>query len=425
MNEKLQEAIQLIEQGKSEEGIQKAEKLVKEADDETKRTAAELFYELGLVDRSLEIIEELMFRYPDHGELFAFAAECYGELGKEDEAIEMLSEIKEDDPAFLQAQLLLADIYQNQGLEEVAEQKLIQAQKLAPEEPVLQYGLGEFYLNRGDYLQSIPYFKKVVHNEKFLQDHPLNPALRIAEAYSATGQFEEALDYYQQGLGKEETPEGLFGFGITALQVKDYETATKQLIQLKDLDPDFTTLYPYLGKALREQSFLNEALDILQEGLKRDEFNEDLYLEMAKVQFLKGNGEAGKDFLQKVIALNPSNVSAVKELFVYFMEEEDYEDVLDLMEFLDDYGEYDPLFERYKAKALYETDDLDGAVQAYEKAIEDGDDQDSTLLEEAGFAYLEVGKKKEGISILEKLLSLEPERYDIEERIIQLKQNDM
>src|SRR5690554_5666978 len=137
--------------------------LSKTADDELKRTITELYYELGLVDRALQLVEELMFHYPDHGELFAFAAECYMELGQEDEALELLQEIHENDPAFVQAQLLLADLYQNQGMDEVAEQKLLRAEKLTKGEPIILYGLGEFYLSRGDYQQSIPYLKKVLN----------------------------------------------------------------------------------------------------------------------------------------------------------------------------------------------------------------------------------------------------------------------
>ena len=200
MNEELQIAIGLIEQGRHEDGLLKIEKISKTTDDESKRTIAELYYELGLVDRAIHIIEELMFKYPESGELFAFAAECYGELDKEEEAIDMLNEISEEDPAYLQSQLLLADIYQNQGLEEVAEQKLLQAEKTAPDEPVLQFGLGEFYLSRGDYQRSIPYFKKVIQ-QKLSEDHPLNPYLRIAEAYSATGQFPGDLPFRGRSAG--------------------------------------------------------------------------------------------------------------------------------------------------------------------------------------------------------------------------------
>src|SRR5699024_3854265 len=109
------------------------------------------------------IIDELLMYYPQEGELYVFSSELLIDLGDEDGAIEQLSLISEDDEAFLQAQLLLADLYQMQSLDEVAEQKLLAEAKKAPEVIVISYGLGVFYLERGDYLKSIPYLKKAVH----------------------------------------------------------------------------------------------------------------------------------------------------------------------------------------------------------------------------------------------------------------------
>ncbi|MFA9556161.1 tetratricopeptide repeat protein [Evansella sp. AB-rgal1] len=422
MNKSLQEAISIIEAGNHELGLEKLNEISRIGSDEEKRTISEIYYELGLIDRALILLEDLMFTYPDHGELFVFAAECYSEMGKEEEAIEMLLEIKKGDQAFVQAQLLLADIYQSQGLDEVAEQKLLLATEITPNEPILQFGLGEFYLNRGDYSKSIPYFKKVIHQGDLLKDESLhiNPYLRLAEAYSTTGEFEEAITYYEQGLSHKEDLDGLFGYGYTALQVEDYETSVKQLTKLKELDPNYTTLYPYLAIALRSLNRLEEAFTTLREGIKKDEYNEDLYLEMAKAQFSAGNMDEGKEYLQKVIAINPSNITAIKELLLFFHQSEDYEGVLELLSFLDEYGEYDPLFERYKAKALYEEDDLENAVKAYEIAVNEFSEDDE-VLEEAALAFLEVGAREKGIAIYEKLLLLHPDRYDIEERLQQLK----
>ncbi|PYZ94524.1 hypothetical protein CR194_03040 [Salipaludibacillus keqinensis] len=420
MNENLAEAIKLIEEGHHEEGLKRIEKLEEKSDDETKRTIAELYFELGLVDRSVMIVEELMFQYPDHGELFAFAAECYSELGKEDEAIEMLTSINLGDPAYIQAQLLLADLYESQGLEEVAEKKLLDAIKNEPNNAVLQFGLGEFYLNRGDYQQSISYYKQAIHQGNLPKDLPIQPQLKLAEAFSITGQFEDALIYYREGLEDKENPDGLFGYGYTSLQVEDYETAVKTFVRLLEMDPDYTSVYPYLAKAYVAQKMLDQATEILEEGIKKDEFNEELYLELAKLQFSKGRYLEGKGFLEKVIALNPSNVSAVKELLIYFDNEEDYEGMLDLIRFLDDYGEYDPLYERFRGKALMEEDDVAGAVEAYEAAIASLA-HDESILEEAALTFLAAGRKDKGIILLEELLTLQPHRYDIEERLIELK----
>ncbi|ADU30147.1 tetratricopeptide repeat protein [Evansella cellulosilytica] len=420
MNDQLHNAIQLIEEGMYEEGLQKLSEISKEANDDILREICEIYFELGLVDKALVLLEDLMFRYPDHGELFVFAAECYSELGKEDEAVDMLTEIHKDDPVFVQAQLLLADIYQGQGLEEVAEQKLLQAEKVAPEEAILLYGIGEFYLDRGEYQRSIPYFKKVIHDHKLDDSNGLNPALRLAEAFSTSGQFEDALTYYEKGLKDKEDLDGIFGWGYTALQLGEYDVAIKQFERLKNLDENYTTVYTYLGKSLKAKNKLKEALEILHEGIMKDEYNEELYLEMAKVQFMIGNREEGKSFLEKVIAINPSNVSAVKELLLYFHQIEDYEGLLQLLSFLEEYGEYDPVFERYKGKALYEEDDIAKAVIAYENALHDIQ-EDYELMEEAAYVFLEAGHREKAIALLEKVFATFKDRFDIEERLQQLK----
>jgi tetratricopeptide (TPR) repeat protein len=140
---------------------------------------------------------------------------------------------------------------------------------------------------------------------------------------------------------------------------------------------------------------------------------------MARLQFAAGNGEEGRNYLEKVIAINPSNVSAVKELLLYFREEEMYDETIELVSFLHEYGEYDPFFERYRGKALYENDRLEEAAEAYENALE-AFEEDEALLEEAAYANLEAGRKDSGISLLKKLLSLQPDRLDIEERLANL-----
>lgn len=422
LNSELEQAIQLIDSGNHEAGLIKLDELSKKDDDEQKRTIAEIYYELGLVDRALQLAEDLLFRYPDVGELFVFAADCYIELGEEDEALDMLLEIRESDSAYVQAQLLLADLYQGQGLDEVAEQKLLQAEKKTKDEPIILFGLGEFYLSRGDYLQSIPYFKKVLNDKQFLEDYEsLQPYLRIAEAYSASGQFEEALIYYEKGTQKKADINGLFGYGFTALQLEDYETTIEQLKRLLELDPDYTSAYPFLAEALRSTKRVGEAIEVLEQGIKKDEFNEELYLEMALAQFQADNMQAGREYLEKAVAINPANITAIKELLLLFLQNEDYEEILELLSFLDDYSEYDPLFERFKAKALYESDDIEGAIKAYNLALAEYD-KDEDLLEEAAFAFLELGDRSRGIQLFKQLLILAPEREDIRERLFELEE---
>lgn len=408
--EAIEQALKEIETGQVEEGLEKLSSLEKTADHQSKYAIAEVYHELGHVEKAKTIIDELLLLYPDEGSLYALAAELLIDMDEEDEAIEMLLEIKEDDQAFLQAQLLLADLYQMQSLDEVAEQKLLLAEKKAPNEAIISYGLGEFYLERGDYIKSIPYLKKAVHAK--IPDVHLE--LHLAEAYSASGQFEDAAHYYQEGLKHQLDPHALLGYGFTAYQLGDMVVAIEQLESLKELDPDFSSLYPLLAKAYEAEGRLDEALETLMAGLAVDEYNEQLYVHAGKLSFKRQNPEDGVKFLRQVIALNPSNIEAVQTLAAYLKHNELYEELLELLNHMKEYGEEDIVFTWYEATSLKEQDDYEEAYKRYQE-VEKAFWEDHEFLEEYGYFLLEYGLRGQAKQVFAQLLLLQPERADIQE----------
>jgi tetratricopeptide (TPR) repeat protein len=412
----LERAIQHIETGNVEQGLNELENLEKDADHQIKFDIAEIYQELGHIEKAKKIVDELMLLYPDEGSLYAFAAELLIDLDKEDEAIELLLEIKESDQAFVQAQVLLADLYQMQSLDEVAEQKLLLAQAKAPHEVIISYGLGEFYLERGDYVKSIPHLKKAVHSSEQIPN--VHVELLLAEAYSATGQFEDALKYYREGIKSNLDPNALFGYGFTAYQMGDMMLAIEQFEALLTLDPDYSSLYTYLAKAYEADGRLDDALETLQKGIKVDEYNESLYVHAGKLSFKRQRPAEGEEFLRKVIALNPSNVEAVQTLAAYLKHTESFEELLELMEHMREYGEEDPLYTWYEATALNEVEEYEKAFKRYEE-IEKVYSEDVDFLEEYGYFLLESGMSKEAKQKFEKVIAQNPERVDI----IELLQN--
>ncbi|TWI58870.1 Flp pilus assembly protein TadD [Halalkalibacter nanhaiisediminis] len=412
MMRKIEEALEKIETGKIEEGLAQLLLIEKDADHQSKYAIAEVYHELGHVDKAKEIIDELLMLYPDEGSLYAFAAELLIDLDQEDEAIELLLEIKEGDEAFLQAQLLLADLYQMQSLDEVAEQKLLNAAKKAPNEVIISYGLGEFYLERGDYIKSIPYLKKAVHSTEKIPNVHLE--LQLAEAYSASGQFEDAVHYYRIGLEKYQDPHALFGYGFTAFQLEDMVIAIEQLEKLKELDPDFSSLYPLLARAYEAEGRLDDAMEALEAGLSIDEYNEQLYIQAAKLSFKRQNPDEGEHFLRKVIALNPSNIEAVQTLASYFKHNELYEELLELLNHMKEFGEEDPVFTWYEAFGLKEQDHYDEAYKLYQE-VEKSFEEDHDFLEEYGYFLLEYGLRDRAKEVFTQLLVIQPERTDIQE----------
>lgn len=413
--EQLQEALVAIDTGNVEKGLEILERLEKEADDETKFLIAETYYQLGHIQNAKKIIDDLLVLYPKDGELLTFTAELLIDLDQEDEAIMLLTEVEENDPAFAQAQLLLADLYQLQGLDEVAEQKLLIASKHIPDEPVISFGLGEFYLGRGDYQKSVPYFKKVMQQDKE-QRFKGTIDLRLAEAYSGIGEFETALKYYETGLKEKTELSALFGYGYTAFQLERYELAIDQFNKLKHLDPQYTSLYPYLAKAYEACHLLDEALQALKEGMAFDEYNESLYVHAGKLCFKMQNPDDGEAFFKRVIDMNPSYFEAVSTYAAYLKHEERYEDLLELIKKFKETEEVDPLLTWYEAVSHHKLEQYEQAKECFEDVyryfVNDVD-----FLEDYGIFMLEYGNKEMAGKLFQQVIKLDPEKQNIRELI--------
>ncbi|OIJ15838.1 hypothetical protein BKP35_02270 [Anaerobacillus arseniciselenatis] len=417
MNIGIKKALKDIEAGNMEEGLAQLKKVNETADHETKYSIAEIYYELGLVDLAKEIMDELILLYPDEGELYTFMAELLIDLDQEDEAIEMLLEIKENDHVYVQAQLLLADLYQLQGLDEVAESKLLIAEKKVPDEPVVLFGLGEFYLARGDYLKSIPYYKRVLASNEDLDG--TNIALRLAEAYSATGYFEEAITYYRDGMNGDKIIDDHFGYGYTAFQLNDYPVAIKQFETVIDMDESYSSVYPYLSEAYEEEGQVHEALQLIKKGIEIDEYNEALYVQGARISFNNGFISEGEEYLRKVVAINPANFEAVNMLGNFLKKEERYDELQELILHIKELGEEDPLFDWFLASAKWELDECDESLKLFEQ-ITVSLSHDSDFLEEYGQVLLEAGYRQKGKEMLEKALNIDASKTHLQEFLFHL-----
>lgn len=215
-NQVLNEAINLVNKGETEEGLTLLENITPTLHDEEKLQLADQYYQWGIIDKAHEIIEELHFLYPDEIQITLFLAELKIDLENEEEAIELLNMVSKEHESYPNALLLLADLYQMQGLPEVSEQKLKEAKEILPQEPVLDFALGELYFHQGQYNHAISYYQGLLEEHDLISG--VNLHQRLAECLSANGQFEEALDHYKQTIESQEDADTLFGYGFTAYQ---------------------------------------------------------------------------------------------------------------------------------------------------------------------------------------------------------------
>ncbi|WHX78225.1 tetratricopeptide repeat protein [Priestia flexa] len=416
---KLDRAIRYVEENEVEKGLALINELKHEATDEEKFLMVEQLHEWGLVNEALPLVDELIKKYPAEGELHLLKAEILIDLEEEEEAIHILSQVATTDSNYVAALILMADLYQMQGLTEVSEQKLLEAKRLLPTEKVIDFALGEFYSSQGMYQQSIPYFEEVLKTDKELNGIDLRQ--RLAESLSGVGKFEEALPYFHDALQDKLEINTLFEYAFSAYQAEHYQTAIEKFVELKELDPQYHSLYLYLAKSYEHEELLEEAAAAVNEGISQDEFQKELYFFKGKIALKRGIEEEAEAAFKQAIALDPGYVEAILTLSKLYMSQEKYEEVIELITHANEYNEHDPNFDWDLAKAYQETEEYEKAATHYEAASRVFLDE-YAFLEEYGYFLLEEGNREKAKEMFKKLLVLDPSSVEIQDILFQLEE---
>ncbi|MGK9428695.1 tetratricopeptide repeat protein [Bacillus atrophaeus] len=417
MNTLIQEAIKLVEAGETEKGLNTLSKAEKQLHDEDKAIAAQLYYEWGNADKAISLISDLHDLYPEETELTNFYAELLIDIDEEEKALAVLETIPETDASYPESLLLMADLYQMQGLFEVSEQKLLKAKSILEDEPVIDFALGELYYTQGAYAKAIQYFKRTAEEQSEIGG--VNVHQRLAESLSASGEFEEAIPWYEKAVEETPEPNTIFGYGFTASQAGFVKTAIKQLSDLKEIDPSYSSLYMPLAESYEAEGMYEEALKTAKEGISYDEYNKELFLYAAKMTLKIGNVQEGKKLLQEALALDPGYVEALHTLLAVYLKEEDYELIIDLIQEVRGYGEEDPKYNWYLASAYTELEKYEEAKKCFEAAYLHYRDDRDFLYEYANF-LLEEGLQQEALPLLKEVLKLDGANEELEETILRI-----
>nr|WP_054756542.1 tetratricopeptide repeat protein [Liquorilactobacillus satsumensis] len=305
---------------------------------------AEELYLLGFSDLAAQAYKNLLQKFPDEDLLKVALADLAVDQGKDDEALNYLAAIQPTSDAYLNALLVAADLYQTQGLFEVSEQKLLAAQRIAPTEEAVTFGLAELYFNMKEYHKALKLYLQLVKEGSATVAGGVHLVKRLAQVSAAAGKLEQALGgYFEQVSEADFDPDTRFQLAFTQFQLKDYEGAIKNFKKLAAAQSDYTTLYPYLGKAYEEQGgLLQEALEAFKQGLRYDEYNIKLYQEASNVSLKLQQPQAATDYLKKALELEPDNLTLVIELSNLLLSRQRYQETIDFLSMFLQADEVDP-----------------------------------------------------------------------------------
>ncbi|WP_214875566.1 tetratricopeptide repeat protein [Exiguobacterium sp. CH10] len=399
--------IEMLESGETEHALAHIEELEKDGSDDDRLAIADLYLELGLADRATEVLSKLYVDYEGDPNVALSLAEAYLDSDREEEAIAVLEKVKSDDAETqVRSLVLLADLYQSQGLDEVAVKKLMEALEKNPDEPLLIYGLAELYASTGSFEQAIPLYARL---PKMNLPSEIDYQADYAEALTMVGSFEEALDEYEKATHRNLNT--VFGHAMTAHRIGREEVAIKQFKELQAMDPDFTSLYLPYTEALDANGQTEEALEIVDQGITRDDYNDELRHVKAKLLLKLGNRDGAVKELREALVLNPESLQATELILSILFEAGEIDDVLETIDALEDHTT-SPLMTWYKAKAKYELEEYDEAVSLY-ASIEPMMKEDVSFVTEWATLLIEEGRRQDARRVVEQSLALV---VDLEDR---------
>ncbi len=411
LNEQLLNGIiEELEHGHTSEALAALEKLEKTGTDEDRLAVADLYIELGLSDRAVDLLAPLYVEYAGNAGVALLLAECYIDLDREEEAISVLEQVDTTDSEYGPRSLvLLADLYQSQGLDEVALAKLKEARNLAPDEPLLAYGLAELYMTLGAFDQAVSLFAEIAERPELRAELPLDAL--YAESLAMTGQFEDAIPLYERAVAERSDLHTLFGLAMTAHRVGQHQKAVETFQQLIAQDPDYTSAYVPYAESQAELGLTKEALNVIKQGMERDDYNDELRTMEALFLLKLGDRAGSVQALREALALNPESIVAAERLLSLLAEDEDHEAMIETISAIEEHVTA-PILTWYRARALYALEEYTQAMENY-AIVEGAFTEDALFLKEYGFALVEEGRREEGQRLLRRAAMLTPEDNEL------------
>jgi tetratricopeptide (TPR) repeat protein len=416
--DRVNKIITMLENGQHNEAINEYNVVLTKGQPDEKFLLAEEMFQFGFLAESRALVENLLAIYPEEGELLVLLGEILVDAGDEEQAILELEKISEHDPSFGQSLLLLADLYQVQGLYEVCERKLQQAKDILPDEVIIDFALGELYSEQGEVTKALKSYEAVLKEQQEIAGVSIYQ--RIAELLSASGEFEEALFYYDKAIEEKLEINTLFGYAFTALQAGYNRTAIEKFEELKGLDPEYHSLYLHLAKAYEREEELEKSLNVIQDGIKLDEFNKDLFFFGGKIAIKLAQPELAEQYFREALALDPGFTEAALTLNKLFFQQERFEAVIDLISQLDFVEDEEPQLLWDSALAYDKLEEYSDALDKYESAYTFFKNNEA-FLNDYGYFLIEEGKTDLAAEIFKQLQKGDPtngEYADLVDRLI-------
>ena len=373
---------------------------------------SELLYELatylegiGFYPQAKEIYLKIVEDFPEvHLNLAAIASED----GQIEEAFTYLEEVQADSDWYVSALALKADLYQMEGLTDVAREKLLEALTYS-EDPLLILGLAELDSELENYQEAIQGYAQL-DNRTIYEQTGISTYQRIGFAYAQLGKFETATEFLEKALELEYDDLTAFELASLYFDQEEYQKAVLYFKQLDTISPDFEGYEYGYSQALHKEHQVQEALQIAKQGLEKNPFEIRLLLAASQFSYELHDASGAENYLLIAKEDAEDTEEILLRLATIFLEQERYEDILDLQS-----EEPENLLTKWMiARSYQEMDDLATAYELYQELAGDLKDNPE-FLEHYIYLLRELGYFEEAKVNAQAYLKLVPDDVQMQE----------
>ena len=373
---------------------------------------SDLLYELatylegiGFYPQAKEIYLKIVEDFPEVNlNLAAIASED----GQIEEAFAYLEEIQADSDWYVSALALKADLYQLESLTDVAREKLLEALTYS-EDPLLILGLAELDSELENYQEAIQGYAQL-DNRTIYEQTGISTYQRIGFAYAQLGKFETATEFLEKALELEYDDLTAFELASLYFDQEEYQKAVLYFKQLDTISPDFEGYEYGYSQALHKEHQVQEALCIAKQGLEKNPFETRLLLAASQFSYELHDASGAENYLLTAKEDAEDTEEILLRLATIFLEQERYEDILDLQS-----EEPENLLTKWMiARSYQEMDDLDTAYELYQELAGDLKDNPE-FLEHYIYLLRELGYFEEAKANAQAYLKLVPDDVQMQE----------
>ena len=223
-----------------------------------------LLFELGYVEKSIDIFERSLFIFPNEPDLYINLSNVYKSNGNLTKSEVLIRKSLELFPKSHIALSNLSIILINKGQFSEAEKYALEALEICPQNSNYHYNLGLIYSKTDRFDSSIISYKKALVFDQ--NNYAAN--LNLGAILLKLNNFEESKKYLEIALSlKKNSYEAEFNLGQIALFTKQFDIAEKYFRRVSILSKNNWEIYKYLGIV----QFMNsnkESLDNIQKSIE-------------------------------------------------------------------------------------------------------------------------------------------------------------